>query len=147
MTKIAHLDRKREQDSAVGERNDEKLTRVARATKAGTDVARESVELAQSATEALAQRTADAAEELYGRRASWQRTRPSLATPSRISSGADPPERGHPQRLRSGRELDGCRPGSEQAHRRQLLRFSQFNARYGQFLLRGMTATATSPRR
>ena len=27
------------------------------------------------------------------------------------------------------------------------LRFSQFNARYGQFLLRGMTATATSPRR
>ena len=27
------------------------------------------------------------------------------------------------------------------------LRFSQFNARYGQFLLRGMTATAASPRR
>ena len=44
MTKIAHLERKREQDSAVAERNDEKLTRVARATaKAGADVARESV--------------------------------------------------------------------------------------------------------
>ena len=42
MTKIAHLERKREQDSAVAERNDEKLTRVARATaKAGADVARD----------------------------------------------------------------------------------------------------------
>ena len=44
MTKIAHLKRKREQDSAVAERNDEKLTRVARATaKVGADVAREGV--------------------------------------------------------------------------------------------------------
>ena len=52
MTKIARLERKREQDNAVGERNDEKLTRVARATaKTGADVAGESVEVAQSATD------------------------------------------------------------------------------------------------
>ena len=91
MTKIAHLERKREQDSAVAERNDEKLTRVARATaKAGADVARESVQVAQSATEALAQRTPTPLKTFTRRRASWRRNRPSLAAPSRSSSGSRP---------------------------------------------------------
>ena len=149
MTKIAHLDRKREQDSAVGERNDEKLTRVARATaKAGADVARESVEVAQSATEALAQRTADAAEELY-------ETTRQLAKES--------PEVGHAfaellgEQTRQSvdtlsafaRAVNWTEVAQAQSKliADSFLRFSQFNARYGQFLLRGMTATASSPRR
>ena len=67
MTKIAHLDRKREQESAIADRTDEKLTRVARATaKAGADVARESVQLAQNGTEVLAQSAPDVAEDVSG---------------------------------------------------------------------------------
>src|SRR5687768_12683966 len=66
MTKIAHLDRKREQDSAA-DRSAEKLTRVERATaKAGADVARESVQLAQEATEVLAESATDVAEDVSG---------------------------------------------------------------------------------
>ena len=84
MTKIAHLERKREQDSAVAERNDEKLTRVARATaKAGADVARDSVQ-AQLRAQLTPLKT------FTRRRASWRRNRPSLATPSRSSSGSRP---------------------------------------------------------
>ena len=141
MTKIAHLERKREQDSAVAERNDEKLTRVARATaKAGADVARESVQVAQ--------RTADAAEDLY-------ETTRQLAKES--------PEVGHAftellgeQTRQSVDTLSAFARAVNwtdvaQAQSKLIagsfLRFSQFNARYGQFLLRGMTATATSPRR
>ena len=141
MTKIAHLERKREQDSAVAERNDEKLTRVARATaKAGTDVARESVEVAQ--------RTADAAEDLY-------ETTRQLAKES--------PEFGHAfaellgEQTRQSvdtfsafaRAVNWTDVAQAQSKliAGSFLRFSQFNARYGQFLLRGMTATATSPRR
>ena len=141
MTKIAHLDRKREQDSAVAERNDEKLTRVARATaKAGADVARDSVQLAQ--------RTADAADDLY-------ETTRQLAKES--------PEVGHAfaellgeQTRQSVDTLSAFARAVNwtdvaQAQSKLIagsfLRFSQFNARYGEFLLRGMTATATSPRR
>ena len=141
MTKIAHLDRKREQDSAVVERNDEKLTRVARATaKAGADVARDSVQLAQ--------RTADAADDLY------QTTR-QLAKES--------PEVGHAfadllgeQARQSVDTLSAFARAVNwtdvaQAQSKLMagsfLRFSQFNARYGEILLRGMTATAMSPRR
>ena len=141
MTKIAHLDRKREQDSAVAERNDEKLTRVARATaKAGTDVARESVEVAQ--------RTADAAEDLYETTRQLakespevghafaellgEQTRQSVDTFSAFARAVNWTEVAQAQsKLIAG----------------SFLRFSQFNARYGQFLLRGMTATAMSPRR
>jgi hypothetical protein len=58
MTKIAHLKPDHEQDGTIAERNDEQLTRVARATaKAGADVARESGQVAQ--------RTAAAAEDLH----------------------------------------------------------------------------------
>ena len=141
MTKIAHLERKREQDSAVAERNDEKLTRVARATaKAGADVARESVQVAQ--------RTADAAEDLY-------ETTRQLAKES--------PEVGHAfaellgEQTRQSvdtfsafaRAVNWTDVAQAQSKliAGSFLRFSQFNARYGQFLLRGMTATATSPRR
>ena len=149
MTKIAHLDRKREQDSAVGERNDEKLTRVARATaKAGTDVARESVEVAQSATEALAQRTADAAEELY-------ETTRQLAEDSPEFGRAFTELLGEQTRqsvdtfgafARAVNWSDVARAQSKLIAG-SFLRFSQFNARYGEILLRGMAATAMSPRR
>ena len=118
MTKIAHLDRKREQDSAVADRNDEKLTRVARATaKAGADVARESVQLAQNATEVLAQSATDVAEDVYGTPRQLAGESPEFGRAFAELMGEQiPPERGHAQRLRSGRELDGCRPGSEQAY-------------------------------
>jgi len=149
MTKIAHLQRKREQDSAVVERNDEKLTRVARATaKAGTDVARESVEVAQGATEALAQRTAGAAEDLY------EMTR-QLAE--------DSPEIGHAftellgeQTRQSmdtlsafGRAVNWTDVAQAQSKliADSFVRISHFNARYGQFLLRGMTAAPRLARR
>ena len=141
MTKIAHLERKREQDSAVSESDDEKLTRVARATtKAGADVARDSVQLAQ--------RTADAADDLY-------ETTRQLAKES--------PEVGHAfaellgeQARQSVDTLSAFAravnwPEVAQAQSKLIadsfLRVSQFNARYGQFLLRGMTATASSTRR
>jgi hypothetical protein len=141
MTKIAHLDRKREQDSAVSERDDEKLTRVARATaKASTDVAREGVQVAQ--------RTADAAEELYETTRKLakespevgeafaellgEQTRQSVDTLSAFARAVNWTEVAQAQsKLIAG----------------SFLRFSQFNARYGQFLLRGMTATASSTRR
>ena len=141
MTKIAHLERKREQDSAVAERSDEKLTRVARATaKASADVARDSVQVAQS--------TADAAEDLYETTRQLakelpevghafaellgEQTRQSVDTLSAFARAVNWTEVAQAQsELIAG----------------SFLRFSQFNARYGQFLLRGMTATATSPRR
>ena len=141
MTKIAHLERKREQDSAVAERNDEKLTRIARATaRASADVARDSVHVAQS--------TADAAEDLY-------ETTRQLAKES--------PEVGHAFAELLGEQtrqsVDAFSAFARavnwtdvaQAQSKLIagsfLRFSQFNARYGQFLLRGMTAAAASPRR
>ena len=149
MTKIAHLERKHEQDSAVAERNDEKLTRVARATaKAGADVARDSVQLAQRATEALAQRATDVAEDFYGTTRQLaeelpefgrdftellgEQTRQSVDTLSAFARAVNWTEVAQAQsQLIAG----------------SFLRFSQFNARYGQFLLRGMTAAAASPRR
>ena len=91
MTKIAHLERKHEQDPAVAKPADEKLTRVARATaKASADVARESVQVAQSATEALAQRTADAAEDPNETTRQLAKELPRLVTPSQSSSGSRP---------------------------------------------------------
>ena len=149
MTKVAHLERKREQDSDVVERNDEKLTRVARATaKASADVARESAQVAQSTADALAQSTTDAAEELYettrqlaeespefGRAFTellGEQTRQSVDTFSAFARAVNWTDVAQAQsKLIAG----------------SFLRFSQFNARYGQFLLRGMTATAMSPRR
>ena len=149
MTKIAHLERKREQDSAVAERNDEKLTRVARATaKAGADVARESVQLAQSATEAVDQSATDVAEDLYGTTRKLaedspefgrdfadllgEQTRQSVDTLSAFARAVNWTDVAQAQSKLIG--------GS-------FLRFSQFSARYGEFLLRGMTAAATLPRR
>ena len=98
--------------------------------------------------EALAQRTADAAEDLY-------ETTRQLAEES--------PEVGHAfaellgeQTRQSMDTLSAFARAVNwtdvaQAQSKLIadsfLRFSQFNARYGQFLLRGMTATATSPRR
>ena len=139
MTKIAHLEPKHEQDGAVAERNDEKLTRVARATaKAGADVARYGVQGAQ--------RTADAAEDLlettrklaeespeFGRAFTellGEQTRQSVDTFSAFARAVNWSDVAQAQsKLIAG----------------SMQRISQFNARYGAFLLRGMTAT--SPRR
>ena len=141
MTKIAHIDRKREQDSAVVEPSDESLTRVARATaKASTDVAREGVQVAQ--------RTADAAEDLYETTRQLakespevgeafaellgEQTRQSVDTLSAFARAVNWTDVAQAQsRLIAG----------------SFRRISQFNARYSEFLLRGMTATATSPQR
>ena len=149
MPKIAHLSREHGQDSASAERTDEKLTRVARATtQAGADAARESVQVAQSATEAVAQRATDIAEDLFGttRKLAEQspefgrefaellgeQTRQSADTLSAFARAVNWTEVAQAQsRLIAG----------------SFLRFSQFSARYGEFLLRGMTATATMPRR
>jgi ABC-type nitrate/sulfonate/bicarbonate transport system substrate-binding protein len=137
MTKIAHIKPEHEQDSAVAERNDEKVTRVARATsKAGADVARERVQVAQS--------TADAAEDLYETarqlakespefgRAFTDLTRQSVDTFSALA--------------RAVNWTDVAQAQSELIAG-SLRRITQFNARYGALVLRGMTATATSPRR
>ena len=139
MTKIAQLKREHEQDGTVAKRNDEKLTRVARATaKVGADVGRESVQVAQ--------RTADVAEDLYettrklaekspelGRDITdllGEQTRQSVDTLSAFARAVNWADVAEAQRKLIA--------GSFQ-------RMTQFNARYGAFLLRGMTAT--SPRR
>jgi hypothetical protein len=141
MTKIAQLQREHEQDSAVPERNDERLTRVARATaKVGADVARESVRPAQGATDAaedLYEATRKSAEEsteigqvfveLLG-----EQTRQSVEALSAFTRTVNWTEVAQAQsKLIAG----------------SLLRISQFNARYGDLLLRGMTAIPTLPRR
>ena len=138
MTKIAHLERNRERDSAVAERNDEKLTRVARATaKAGADVARESVQHTADAAEDLYETTRQLAQDSpeFGRAFTellGEQTRQSVDTLSAFARAVNWSEVAQAQsKLIAG----------------SFLRFSQFNARYGQFLLRGMTATATSTRR
>ncbi len=141
MTKIAHLERKHERDNAVSERNDEQLTGVARATaKAGADVARGGAQLAQSTTdtaEDLSEKTRKLAKEspevghafaeLLG-----EQSRQSVDTFSAFARAVNWTEVAQAQ----SKLIVGS-----------FLRFSQFNARYSQFLLRGMTATATSPRR
>ena len=149
MTKIAHLERKPEQDSAVAERSAEKLTRVTRATaEAGADVARESVQLTQKATEALAQSATDFAEDGSGTTRQLaegspevgrafadllgEQTRQSVDTLSALARAVNWTDVAQAQsKLIAG----------------SFLRISQFNARYSEFLLRGMTATATLPRR
>ena len=106
----------------------------------GADVARDSVQLAQ--------RTAEAADDLY-------ETTRQLAKES--------PEVGHAfaellgEQTRQSvdtlsafaRAVNWTEVAQAQSKliADSFLRVSQFNARYGQFLLRGMTATATSPRR
>lgn len=139
MTKIAHLKPEQEQDGAVGKRTEENLTRVARATATvGADVARESVEAAQ--------RTADAAEDLFETTRKLaekspelgqditdllgEQTRQSVDTFSAFARAVNWADVAEAQRKLIA--------GSFQ-------RMAQFNARYGAFLLRGMTAT--SPRR
>jgi hypothetical protein len=141
MPKIAHLENKGEPDSSNAERNGEQLTRTARATvKAGAKVARESAEQAQQ--------TIDTAEDL-GAKASTsveqtpevgrafaelvgEQARQNVDTASTIARAVNWPDVMEAQsRLVAG----------------SLQRVSQFNARYREFLLRGMTAISTSPRR
>jgi hypothetical protein len=149
MTKIAHLDRKREQESAVDERNDEKLTRVARATaEAGADVARESVQLAQNATEVLAQRATDVAEDLSGTTRQLAEGSPEVGRVFADLLG-DQTRQGMDTLSAFARAVNWTDVAQAQSKliAGSFLRFSQFNARYSEFLLRGMTATATLPRR
>jgi hypothetical protein len=148
MPKISHLNREHGRDGTSAERTDEKLTRVAQETaKAGADAARESLELAQSATEAAAHRATDVAEDLggtsklaeespeFGRDFAellGEQTRHNVDTLSAFARAVNWTEVAQAQsRLMAG----------------SFLRFSHFSARYGEFLLRGMTATATMPRR
>ena len=140
MTKIAHLDRKNEQDNSVPERSDKPLTRVMRATaKAGADVAGETAQLAQTAadvTEGVYQTTRTLAEtspevgqafaELLA-----EQTRQNMETVSAFARAVNWTEVLEAQsRLMAG----------------SLQRLSQFNARYREVFLRGMTAVARSSR-
>ena len=141
MTKIAHLERKHEHDRDVAERSAEKLTRVARATaSAGADAARESTRLAQSATDAAedlretARKSAEESTEI-GRslvELMGEQTRQSVDTVNAFARAVNWTDIAQAQsKLIAG----------------SLLRISQLNARYGELLLRGMTATPTLPRR
>jgi hypothetical protein len=141
MTKIAHRQRQHERDNAVSERTDEKLTLVARGTaEAGADVAREGARLAQRATDAaegVYERTRQLAEDSpeFGRAFAellGEQTRESVDTLSAFARAVNWTEVAQAQsKLIAG----------------SLLRISQFNAQYGQFLIRGMTASRTLPRR
>ena len=141
MTKIAHLKREHEQDSAVADRSDEQLSRVARATaKAGADVASESVQVAQrtaDAAEGLSETTRKLAEESpeVGRAFTdllGEQTHQSVDTLSAFARAVNWTDVAQAQsKLIAG----------------SFLRFSQFNARYGELLLRGMTATPRLTRR
>jgi hypothetical protein len=149
MPKIAHLNREHEQDGAFAERSGEKLTRVARATaKASADVARESVQVAQSATEAAAQSATDVAKDLYGTTRKLAEETPEFSQDFAELLG---------EQTRQNMDTLGAFARAvnwtdvAQAQSKLMagsfLRFSQFSARYGEFLLRGMTATTTLPRR
>lgn len=149
MPKIAHLNREHEQDGAIAKRTDEKLTRVARAApKPSTDVARESVQVAQSATEVAAQSATDVAENLYAKTRKLAEKSPEFSQ--------DFAELLSEQTRQSMETLGAFAHAvnwSEVAQAQtklmasSFLRFSQFSARYGEFLLRGMSATTTLPRR
>lgn len=140
MIKIAHLERKREQDSALSERTEE-LTRLARATaRVGADVARESVQLAQSTTQAAeglyetARKSAKESPE-FGRAfvdLLGEQTRQSVDTVNAFARAVDWTDIAQAQ----GKLIAGT-----------LLRMSQFNAHYHELFLRGMTAIPPSPRR
>jgi len=148
MTKIAYPAREHEQDLDLADRDDDTFTQVARATvKAGAEVARESVQLAQSATEDLAQNATDVAEDVCG-------TARQLAEESPEFGRAFAELMGEQSRqsvdtlsafARAVNWTDVAQAQSKLVAG-SFLRMSQFNARYGQFLLRGMTATASSPR-
>jgi hypothetical protein len=149
MPKIAHLSRQPGQDGASAERTDEKLTRVARATaKVGADAARESLQLAQRATDAAAHRATDVAEDLYGTARKLAKQSPEFGRDFAELLGEQ--TRQNADTLSAfARAVDWTEVAQAQSRliAGSFLRFSQFSARYGEFLLRGMTATATMPRR
>jgi len=149
MTKIAHLERKPEQDSAVAERIAQKLTGVTRATaEAGADVARESVQLTQKATEALAQTATDFAEDLSGKTRQLAEASPEVGRAFADLLG-EQTRQGMDTLSAFARAVNWTDVTQAQGKliAGSFLRFSQFSARYSEFLLRGMTATATFPRR
>jgi ABC-type transporter Mla subunit MlaD len=149
MPKIAHLNREHGRDGASAERTDEKLTRIARATaKAGADAARESLQLAQGATEAAAHRVTDVAEDLGGTTRKLAEESPEFGRDFAELLGEQ--TRHNVDTLNAfARAVNWTEVAQAQSRliAGSFLRFSQFSARYGEFLFRGMTATATLPRR
>lgn len=141
MTKIAHLKSDQDQDNALSERKDENLTRVARATaKAGADVVRESAGVAQA--------TADAAQGLHETTRQMAKESPEVAR-----AFADVLEEQTRQNVETLRTFARAVNWTDVAQAQSkliagsYLRFSQFSARYGEFLLRGMTSNLMLPGR
>jgi hypothetical protein len=148
MTKIAHPEREHEQDLDVAERLDDEVTRATRATaKAGADVARESVELAQSSTEVLVQDATDVAEDAYGTARQLAEKSPEVgrAFAELIAEQSRQSVDTLSAFARAVNWTDVAQAQS-QLIAGSFVRISKFNARYGQFLLRGMTASAASSR-
>jgi hypothetical protein len=138
MTKIAHIEREHEQDVSVSERKNEKLTRVARATvEAGADAERKSAQRVTEAADDLYEASRKSAEEsteigqvLLG--LVEEQTRQSMDTWTVFARSVNWAEVAQAQ---------------SKLFADSLLRISQFNVRYREFFLRGMTLAATSPRR
>jgi hypothetical protein len=149
MPKIAHLSREHGQDAASAERTQAQLTRIARGTaNAGADAARESVQVAQSATEAVAQRATEVAENLYGTTRKLAEESPEFGRDFAELLGEQ--TRHNVDTLSAyARAVNWTEVAQAQSKliAGSFLRFSQFSTRYGEFLLRGMTATATFSRR
>ncbi len=142
MTKIAQVKREHEQDKGVDERNDEQLTRVATATaKASSDVARETMEVAQSNIDAsqglyeTTTRTMAKESPEFGRAFAellGEQTRQSVDTLSAFARAVN---------------WTDVAQAQTKLMASSFVRISQFNARYGEFLARGMTAIPTFSRR
>ena len=137
MTKIAHIKARREQDTSLRERSAEKLTRIARATADAADAAREGAQSVTDAAEDLRETARKSAEESTEIGRSFvelmgEQTRQSVDTVNAFARAVNWSDIAQAQsRLIAG----------------SLLRIGQFNARYRELLLRGMTATPTLPRR
>lgn len=149
MPKIAHLNRDHAQNDANAARGGEKLTETVRATaEAGANAARESVQLAQDATDAVARKTADVAETLYGATRKLAEDAPEFSRDF-AELLAEQTQQNADALNALARAVTWTDVAEVQSKliAGSFLRFSRFNARYGAFLLRGMTATAASPRR
>lgn len=138
MPKIAHIKREQDQNSAVAERNAEQTSRDARATvKAGVDVARESVQVAADATHDLYETTRQMAKESpeFGHAFTGllqEQTRQSMATLSTFARAVN---------------WTDVAQAQSKFITDSIQRISAFNARYGESMIRGMTAITAQSRR
>lgn len=141
MTKIAHRTRDQEQNGALAERNEEVLTQVARASeKMGADVVRDAANVSRSA--------ADAVEKLNETTLQLTKESPELgrAFAELLEEQTDESAETLSVFARSVNWSDVMHAQSRLMNS-SFMRISQFNARYGQFMLRGMTAIPTLARR